>query len=139
MVKANGRRAVADRTQDRDFPTRLELRLERQRPEPVAVRGHASRLTAVAAKDQSAQFTRQFASGVVGLAPAEIELRPRVRGHIGATVVAAVPFRVLTEIKGDAVDRHVVEPDFAGAISGLQYGHEAEAGDGESFSAPVFV
>src|SRR6266542_3608597 len=138
MVKSNGCRAVADRAQDRDFPARLEFRLERQRPEPVAVSGHARRLTAVTAEDQSAQFTRQLAAGVMGLAPAEIELRPCVSGHIGATVVEAVPFRVLTEIKVDAIDRHVVEPDFAGAVPGLQHGQEAEVSDGESFSEPVF-
>src|SRR5881628_2645723 len=119
MVKANGCRAVADRAQDRDFPARLELRLERQRPEPVSVTGHASRFTAVAAEDQSAQFTRHFAAGVMGLAPAEIELRPRVSGHIGAAIVEAIPFRVLAEMKCDAVDRYVVYPDFAGAVPGL--------------------
>src|SRR6266545_2342051 len=138
MVKTNRRRAVTDRAQDRDFPARLEFRLERQRPNPISVGGHAGRFTAVAAENQSTQFARLLPAGVVSLAPAEIELRPRVRAHIAATVVEGIPFRVVTEIEADAVDRHVVEPDFAGAIPGLQYGQEAEMGDGESFTEPVF-
>src|SRR5206468_2422102 len=79
-----------------------------------------------------------FAAGVVGLAPAEIELRPCVSGDIGATVVEAVPFRVRTEIEGDTVDRHVAEPDFASPVPCLQHGQETEVGDGESIGEAVF-
>src|SRR5262245_45890981 len=37
-----------------------------------------------------------------------------------------------------AVDRHVVEPDFAGAVPGFQHRQEAEVSDGESFGASMF-
>src|SRR6266540_3035666 len=137
MVKTNRRRAVTDRAQDGDFPARLEPRLERQRSEPISVRGHAARFTAVAAKDQSTQFARLLPVGVASLAPAKIEPRPRVRAHVAATVVEGIPFRVVTEIEGDPVDRHVVEPDLAGVIPCLEDGQETEVSDGESLAAAM--
>src|ERR1041385_1201700 len=61
VVKANRRRAVADRAQDGDFSARLELGLERRGPGRVSERGHAGRPAAVAAKTQPPQFPRHFA------------------------------------------------------------------------------
>jgi hypothetical protein len=50
-------------------------------------------------------------------------------------MVEAIPLGIFIEIEGDAVDRHLVHPDFAGVIPSLEHRQEAKVGKGGPITA----
>src|SRR6185503_3073099 len=107
IVETNRRRAVADAAQHGNLASSLQGSFQAEPLDAVAIRGHPAGFPAIPSENQTAQFPRLFAAGVMSRAPAEIKLGPRVGRGVSASIVECIPIRILPKIKRDSIDLHI--------------------------------
>src|SRR6185295_13221461 len=98
MVKADERRAVADTPAQADLARGPQRPLQGQHGEPISVSRQAFAVTAIPAKEQTAQFTGGLAARMMRVGESEIETRTHRARLVGAAVARRIPFRVAIEL-----------------------------------------
>src|SRR5437016_6278443 len=124
MVKTNGRCAVSNPSSHGHLPPRIQLCVQGEQRELVAIGGHALPVSAVTAENQPAQFAGGLSPGIASRAPAEVEARPGIFCFVGPPIIELIPSRVPTEIEPLSIDRQRTNPHLAGVVPRLEYRQE---------------
>src|SRR5436309_15984319 len=121
MEKPDQRVAVGNAPAQGDLAGYPQGTAEVKRVQAVSVEGHHAGKTAVAAKDQPAEFTRSFAAGEVRWTEAEVKPRTNFEGCVAAPIVQSLPVRVFVKPVAFAIHDQLIQPKLAAAVIMLHH------------------